>query len=307
MSLYGALHQTRAYAPATLALHTALWRGVERDLGPRAIGSLSPALVDRVLRSIDAPAMREKTRQLLSAMLNLAVDRGWVGSNAARRRSAPTTRAERKETGRRSATKRYLSPAELARLLAELPARYRPLVHLMARVGLRPGEAYALRVGKLDPLKRTLLIDTAASGDTKTGQARTVVLPTVIVEELVKHIGHDWQPDALIFPGERGQMLDAGNFRSRVFKPAALRAGLGAELRVNDLRHSAVSFAVAHGANVYAVQRMLGHAKPSITLDVYGELWDDSQNKLADQLDAAIRAEVAAPRAPLAVASIAGR
>ena len=46
---------------------------------------------------------------------------------------------------------------------------------------------------------------------------------------------------------------------------------------MNDLRQSAVSFAVAHGANVYAVQRMVCHSKPSVTLDVYGELWDDSQ------------------------------
>lgn len=65
-------------------------------------------------------------------------------------------------------------------------------------------------------------------------------------------------------------------------------------LRVNDLRHSPVSFAVAHGANVYAVQRMVGHSKPSITLDVYGELWDDSQEQLATKLDGAIRAEMVA-------------
>jgi integrase len=47
------------------------------------------------------------------------------------------------------------------------------------KFGLRPGEAYALRVGKFDPLKRTLFIDTSTSGDTKTGEARTVVLPSV--------------------------------------------------------------------------------------------------------------------------------
>jgi integrase len=63
---------------------------------------------------------------------------------------------------------------------------------------------------------------------------------------------------------------------------------------VNDLRHSAVSLAVAHGANVYHVSKMVGHSKPSITLDVYGELWDDSQETLAAQLDAAIRAEMVA-------------
>lgn len=41
---------------------------------------------------------------------------------------------------------------------------------------------------------------------------------------------------------------------------------------------------------MYAVQRMLGHAKPSITLDVYGSLWDDSLEKLAESMDEAIRA-----------------
>jgi site-specific recombinase XerD len=57
----------------------------------------------------------------------------------------------------------------------------------------------------------------------------------------------------------------------------------------NDLRHSAASFAIDQGANVYHVQRMLGHAKPSITLDVYGELWDDSMTALAKRLDSVIR------------------
>lgn len=55
-----------------------------------------------------------------------------------------------------------------------------------------------------------------------------------------------------------------------------------------------MSFAVAHGANVYALQRMVGHSKSSITLDVYGELWDDSQEQLATKLDEAIRAEMVA-------------
>ena len=36
---------------------------------------------------------------------------------------------------------------------------------------------------------------------------------------------------------------------------------------------------------------MVGHSKPSITLDVYGELWDTSQEQLAAKLDEAIRAE----------------
>jgi hypothetical protein len=40
---------------------------------------------------------------------------------------------------------------------------------------------------------------------------------------------------------------------------------------------------------VYGVQKMVGHAEPSITLDVYGELWDGSQEKPAERRDEALR------------------
>jgi integrase len=57
----------------------------------------------------------------------------------------------------------------------------------------------------------------------------------------------------------------------------------------HDLRHSAASLAVSAGANVKAVQRMLGHAKASMTLDVYADLFDEDLDSVAANLDAAIR------------------
>jgi site-specific recombinase XerD len=83
-------------------------------------------------------------------------------------------------------------------------------------------------------------------------------------------------------------MLTVGGFR-HIFGRAVTRAGLDEDLTPNDLRHSAVSWAINLGANVYAVQRMVGHAKPSITLDVYGELWNEDADKLAEKMDAALR------------------
>jgi integrase len=41
--------------------------------------------------------------------------------------------------------------------------------------------------------------------------------------------------------------------------------------------------------NVKAVQRMLGHAKASMTLDVYADLFDEDLDGVAERLDAAIR------------------
>ena len=56
------------------------------------------------------------------------------------------------------------------------------------------------------------------------------------------------------------------------------------------LRHTAALLAVSAGANVKAVQRMLGHAKASMTLDVYADLFDKDLDSVAVNLDAAIRA-----------------
>ena len=93
-------------------------------------------------------------------------------------------------------------------------------------------------------------------------------------------------------------MLRIATFRTRVFNPAVtkLRAPDDAgkpttdwpRPTMNDLRHTAASLAISAGANVKAVQRMLGHAKASVTLDVYADLFDDDLDGVADRLDAAI-------------------
>jgi integrase len=76
------------------------------------------------------------------------------------------------------------------------------------------------------------------------------------------------------------------NWRRRVFDPALQRAGLG-DLTPHELRHTAASLAVAAGANVKAVQRMLGHASAAMTLDVYSGLFDGDLDAVADRLDTA--------------------
>lgn len=58
----------------------------------------------------------------------------------------------------------------------------------------------------------------------------------------------------------------------------------------HELRHTAASLAVSAHANSKAVQRMLGHAKASITLDIYADLFDEDLDGVADRLDAAIQA-----------------
>jgi len=55
----------------------------------------------------------------------------------------------------------------------------------------------------------------------------------------------------------------------------------------HDLRHTAASLAISAGANVKAVQRMLGHGSAAMTLDTDADLFDDDLDNVADALDRA--------------------
>lgn len=99
-------------------------------------------------------------------------------------------------------------------------------------------------------------------------------------------------PEHLIFgPGDghvRPPDGRRGWFVSAVAKSKAVDPTFPT-ITIHDLRHTAASLAVSAGANVKAVQRMLGHASAAMTLDTYADLFDDDLDAVAVALDAAKR------------------
>jgi integrase len=93
----------------------------------------------------------------------------------------------------------------------------------------------------------------------------------------------DRPSDAPVFTTASGALLRNSNFRHHVFDKAVEAAGL-APLTPHDLRDTAASLAVASGASVKAVQRMLGHASAAMTLDVYAGLFDDELDGVAERM-----------------------
>jgi integrase len=91
-------------------------------------------------------------------------------------------------------------------------------------------------------------------------------------------------PDDLVFPAAGGGFLQSSNFRGRCFDAAARAAGLDG-LTPHELRHTAASLAIATGASVKAVQSMLAHSTATLTLDLYGHLFPDELDTVADSLD----------------------
>ncbi|MGV0157137.1 tyrosine-type recombinase/integrase [Rhodococcus sp. GB-02] len=73
---------------------------------------------------------------------------------------------------------------------------------------------------------------------------------------------------------EDGTYLQRSHTESGWFDKAVSAAGVP-RVTPHDLRDTAASLAVSAGANVKALQKMLGHASAAMTLDVYTDLFDD--------------------------------
>jgi hypothetical protein len=107
-------------------------------------------------------------------------------------------------------------------------------------------------------------------------------------------------PGRLLFPrsvdGEPRNDFDYRNWRSRVYTPAATRAGL-ASTRPYDLRHAFVSLLLAEGHSVVDVAAQAGHA-PTMTLDTYAHVRAelDGDGRSAEAVIAAARASVVRAR-----------
>ncbi len=172
------------------------------------------------------------------------------------------------------------------------------LVLVLAYCGLRWGEATALRVRNLDMLKRRLVIEENAVeigarvevGSPKTHERRSVPFPKFLAEQLARACEGKGRDD-LVFPGRDGGHLRRSRHATRTssggwFEQAVRRAGIP-RVTPHDLRHTAASLAVSAGANVKAVQRMLGHKSAAMTLDVYADLFDDDLDGVSLALDQA--------------------
>ena len=69
-----------------------------------------------------------------------------------------------------------------------------------------------------------------------------------------------------------------------MFDPAAEQIGRP-DITPHVLRHTAASLAIRAGADVKAVQRMLGHASAQLTLDTYTHLWDAGLDEVAKRMN----------------------
>lgn len=221
------------------------------------------------------------------ASLANAVELGWITANPARGVELPKAKAPDKV---------FLNYVEVEKLVAaaySITGRRSDsvMIELMAFAGLRPGEVVALQVQHLDlvarriKIRRTATVDITGApifGEPKHGERREVPIAPHIIDDLAAVSSGKSGVDPLV-DSARGQFVNIHNWRSRVWNKAIAAAQLAdRNLTPKSLRHTAASMAIAAGADVKVVQRMLGHADASMTLNTYADLWPDRLDEVVE-------------------------
>lgn len=189
---------------------------------------------------------------------------------------------------------RTLSEEEVARFFeAAAGDRFEAFFVMAIMAGPRPAELRALAWDDITlpegPGSGTALIRRTVSqartgpptirNTTKTRKPRAVPLLPEVVTSLKAHrvrqnaerlsLGELWQDRNLVFPDAMGGIMRRENLSRRHFKPILEWAGLPKDVRLYDLRHTFGTLWVESGEDAKLLQRILGHARISTTLDRY--------------------------------------
>jgi integrase len=205
---------------------------------------------------------------------------------------------------------RTLTPVQVTELVDVVRTRagepYALLVDLMASVGLRYGEATALRCGDLDLVRQVIEVRRAVVevtrtdgpvsggrrregnliwGPTKSGRPRITPLPRHLREPLAGLIAGHADAD-LLFRSERGGKVIRRNTLIRKLDWRATTQSLGHYgLRIHDLRATAATNSLAAGVPPHVVRDILGHQDLRVT-SLYARPHDNALDLAADSLAA---------------------
>jgi integrase len=263
-------------------------------LAGRRIASITVDDVADLLHALRCRGCSAKTAAsalaTLESLMRFARRCGWIVAD-------PVERLEHDERPRpQRRRQRVLGRAEIERLLRVCSPRDRLMVATVLYTGLRISEMLGLLWDDIDFPTGVIHVRAQLSRAHRGAPAQRVAPKTPasvrdvpLVAQLARLLsthrqrsrfaqGADW-----VFATARGTPYGHRNVSRRALGRAAQLAGLNDDgwppLRFHDLRHTFASHLIVDlGLDVAQVSRMLGHARITITLDIYTHLFEDARH-----------------------------
>jgi integrase len=236
---------------------------------------------------------RQKAEKYTSAVLRFAVRKGALRLN-------PYDDEEVFMPGvdnRREAVPFEESDIEL--LCSQFHPHYRTAIMVDAYMGLRSGELWALRRRSVNVLRKELAVTHSVGevtgqglvmGPPKNRKPRTLAIPATILELIEQHMERvPGGPDDWLFPNQHGNQNRHSTFTECFFGVAIKRAELPERSIFHDLRHFCARFHISQGYEPYDIMSLLGHSSITVTMDIYGGLFDRRRREMADQVDQVLK------------------
>lgn len=237
--------------------------------GELPLSEITPEAIQKwVASSITAdvaPATARNRLIVLKRVLETAAEYGLIAENPVDSVAFP--RVERSEM-------KYLSPAEVRRLLDTTPKSWRLLLALPALCGLRKGECLALEWSDIDTEAMTISVSkTMRSGrvtSPKTSSSKSIVPVPETLSPLIAQRRRRAGNHPLVFCKSNGRPLSDAT-PNRICSQALEKAGLP-HIRFHDLRHS---WAVAHikaGTDLKTLAHLGRWSSPESLLQTYSHV-----------------------------------
>jgi integrase len=261
-----------------------------QDVDNIKVNRITMAKVERFIADKQTNDMNLTTlRKLIvtfNQVMNYAVRHKYISHNPVRDAERP-----KGQGGEEKEQITILTPSEInAFLEAEKDQKYLTLFMLAIFSGARQGELLGLKWTDIDwfnnqiHIQRTFNNGAWYKPKSKTSTRKIDLGPSMIAALKKWKMACPPDENDLVFPNEAGNPMNHGNLLKRHFYPA-LKAAECPKIRFHDLRHTYASLLIEQGENIKYIQSQLGHASPTVTLNVYAHLMKPINQEAACRLE----------------------
>jgi len=256
----------RGWSPRTTSSYYADLRdaqyflaGKGSDLFDATEASLMEYLAHLRRRGLKDTTLRRR-RSALSTWFGFLQSEGLRSDNPIRRLPAQRRRRPLPKMLGEGEVEVLLNAPETA---TSIGLRDKCMLEMLYATGLRVSELVSLRIAQVD--QSAMLVRVVGKGD----KERMVPFGEIAADWLAKWLNerqriYEAMASPFLFPGRGGRAMTRQNFWQRL-KRYARHAGLRQMPSPHTLRHAFATHLLNHGADLRAVQMLLGHANISTT------------------------------------------